>query len=129
MDLQANFCREHVALRKHLADLRALREKSETSPESLLQQFKTLLTDHFKKEEVEYRILDQEKQLIDRAIVHQLRNDHAALTFGMESLLIRLRKNGPTTDWWNYFEKLMQVFEPHLDLEEKQIFPLWSAHP
>ena len=56
--------------------------------------------------------------------MHQLRNDHAAVVFTLESLAIRLRKNGVNPDWRSRFENLMDVFLPHLDQEEKTLFPL-----
>ena len=41
----------------------------------------------------------------------------------MESLLIRLRKNGPVEAWWQHFDNLMNVFLPHMDHEEQTLFP------
>src|SRR5581483_2666926 len=79
---------------------------------------------HFRLEEPFYRILDAEKRVPDRGLIHQLRNDHAAVLFSFESLLIRLRKQGPNEDWRQRLESLMNVLLPHLDLEEQRAFPL-----
>ena len=61
--------------------------------------------------------------MTDRGLIHQLRNDHAAVIFTLESLAIRLRKNGVNPDWRTRFDNLMNVFLPHLDQEEKNLFP------
>src|SRR5262249_31310752 len=79
---------------------------------------------HFKREDAYFRILDQDKRVPDRGLVHQLRNDHAAVIFTLESLQIRLRKNGANPDWRSRFTNMMNVFFPHLDIEEKQLFAL-----
>ena len=64
------------------------------------------------------------KRVPDRGLIHQLRNDHAAVVFTLESLVIRLRKNGINPDWQSRFDNLMNVFLPHLDQEENHLFPI-----
>ena len=84
---------------------------------------KNSLRQHFAREEVYYRPIDKDSRFSDPGFVHQLRNDHAALIFGMESLLIRLKKNGAADEWWTHFDKLMAVFLPHMKQEEDVLFP------
>src|SRR5688572_16383974 len=99
--IHASLTNEHTALREKIQILRDLRQT--TDPKRLtvaLTDLKMTIQANFRREEVYYRVVDQDKRLKDRGLIHQLRNDHAALIFGMESLAIRLRKNGPVEDWW-----------------------------
>jgi hemerythrin-like domain-containing protein len=123
MDIHDALTKDHADLRSLIEAIRALRASPSDALEPKLQQLKTLVRSHFACEEVYYRSVDQDKRFGDRGLIHQLRNDHAALIFGMESLLIRLRKKGAVAEWWGHFETLMTVFLPHMDHEEKSLFP------
>jgi len=115
---------DHQALRKQAG---ALKDAIDRAPQKLaesLATFQKAVQQHFKREEPYYRILDDGKRVKDRGLVHQLRNDHAAVIFTLESLVIRLRKNGINPDWRTRFDNLMNVFLPHLDQEDKQLFPI-----
>jgi len=115
---------DHKNLRTQAGSLRAAVEKDPKKLESDLLAFQQSVQTHFKREGAYYRILDDGKRLNDRGLVHQLRNDHAAVVFTLESLAIRLRKNGVNADWRTRFDNLMSVFLPHLDAEEKNLFPI-----
>jgi len=115
---------DHVSLKKHAAQLRAAMDERPQRLAEELAVFQKAVQKHFKREEPYYRVLDEGKRLEDRGFVHQLRNDHAAVVFTLESLSIRLRKNGLNPDWRGRFDTLMNVFLPHLDLEEKELFPI-----
>ena len=115
---------DHKALK---AQAEALKSRVGQDPQKLgaeLLIFQTAVQKHFKAEDVYFRVLDDGKRVPDRGLVHQLRNDHAAVVFTLESLAIRLRKNGVNPDWRGRFDNLMNVFLPHLDQEEKQLFTL-----
>jgi len=124
MDPHDLLASDHHALRQQAADLRATIEKDAQALADGLVSFQKSVQKHFKREDFYYRILDDGKRLADRGLVHQLRNDHAAIVFTLESLAIRLRKNGVNKDWLGRFNNLMAVFHPHLDQEEQALFPI-----
>lgn len=115
---------EHAALRHQVGVLQEAVDKDPKTLAEELVRFQQTVQKHFKREEVYYRILDDGKRLDDRGLVHQLRNDHAAVVFALESLSIRLRKNGLNTDWRTRLALLVSVFVPHLDQEDTLLFPL-----
>ncbi len=125
MDPHEQLTSDHGRLRREAEALKKL--VSSNQPDLLgqsLQDFQASVRLHFKREDVYYRILDSDKRIPDRGLIHQLRNDHAAVIFTLESLAIRLRKNGCNEDWQTRFQNMMDVFLPHLDHEEHTLFPL-----
>jgi hemerythrin-like domain-containing protein len=124
MDPHELLLSDHRSLRTQAADLRAALKAGPKVLTEKLISFQKLVQKHFKLEDIYYRVLDDDKRLSDRGLVHQLRNDHAAVVFTLESLAIRLRKNGVNEDWLTRFNNLMDVFLPHLDQEEKALFPI-----
>ncbi len=115
---------EHKKLRAQAETLEVLmRDAPQTLGEGLVR-FQTMLREHFQREDVYYRVLDGDQRIADRGLIHQLRNDHAAVVFILESLAIRLRKNGCDADWRGRWRNLMNVFLPHLEKEEQTLFPL-----
>lgn len=123
MDIHDHLTHEHKAIQKAIADIRSLKSRAENDIATAVGTLKQLVQNHFRQEEVYYRVADGDKRFKDRGLIHQLRNDHAALLFGMESLEIRLRKKGPVATWWDYFESLMATLEPHMIHEEQHLFP------
>jgi hypothetical protein len=115
---------DHIALREQAAALRAALEQDGSKLGEVLTTFQKAIQKHFKREEIYYRILDEGKRVPDRGLVHQLRNDHAAVVFTLASLAIRLRKHGVNPDWRTRFDNLMNVFLPHLDNEDSHLFPI-----
>jgi hemerythrin-like domain-containing protein len=124
MDPHDQFIADHSALKIQAADLRKAIEGDAAALATQLVSFQKATSRHFSHEDIYYRILDADKRLEDRGLVHQLRNDHAAVIFTLESLAIRLRKNGVNDDWLSRFNNLMNVFLPHLDQEEQTLFPI-----
>jgi hemerythrin len=114
---------DHQALRVQAGKLRDLIGQNPQAMAASLTEFQKEVQKHFKREEAYYRVLDDGKRVEDRGLIHQLRNDHAAVVFTLESLAIRLRKDGINPDWHTRFDNLMNVFLPHLDQEEKHLFP------
>jgi len=114
---------DHQALRQQAETLKTLVEEDPKKLGEALSSFQATVQKHFKREDAYYRILDVGKRIPDRGLIHQLRNDHAAVVFTLESLAIRLRKNGVNPDWRTRFNNLMNVFLPHLDQEDTQLFP------
>ncbi len=88
-----------------------------------LSRLQKTVTNHFAREDAYYRIVDAGKRFSDRSLIHDLRNDHAAVVFSLESLVIRLRRNGPTPEWRKKLDIMLDVLLPHLDREEKSLFP------
>jgi len=124
MDIHDSLSSDHNALRALVENIRAQRRSATLdSLTPLLRPLQESVRIHFAREEAYYRTVDADKRFKDRDFIHQLRNDHAALLFGMESLLIRLRKNGPVDTWWQHFDNLMDVFLPHMHNEEHKLFP------
>lgn len=114
---------DHKTLRQEAGALKTLAEKDAKKLGEALASFQSGVQKHFRREDIYYRTLDDGKRVGDRGLMHQLRNDHAAVVFMLESLAIRLRKNGATPEWRTKLETLLGVFLPHLDHEEKQLFP------
>lgn len=124
MNPHQRFAQDHRVLREQAKTLQTLVQNNDSALSVQLQAFQEAVRLHFKREDMYYRILDDGKRVEDRELVHQLRNDHAATIFTLESLAIRLRKNGVNDDWTTRFDNLMKVFLPHLDQEEATLFPL-----
>ena len=124
MNPQDRFVSDHRSLKSLAAELRAAIDQKPPALTEKLAGFQKTVQAHFRREDIYYRILDNDKRVADRGLIHQLRNDHAAVIFTLESLAIRLRKNGVNSDWRGRFDTLMKVFLPHLDLEEKALFPI-----
>src|SRR5204862_81679 len=114
---------DHQILRNQAFTLREALSQDPQKIAEALTGFQAAVQKHFNREETYYRILDEGKRLQDRGLIHQLRNDHAAVIFTLESLAIRLRKNGVNPDWRARFETMMAVFIPHLDQEDTHLFP------
>lgn len=124
MDPHDRFTRDHRIIREQA---KLLQDAVSKNPENLgksLQEFQALVRAHFQREDTYYRILDDGKRIADRGLVHQLRNDHAAAIFTLESLGIRYRKSGVNSEWMTRFTSLINVLLPHLDQEESVLFPL-----
>ncbi len=124
MDPHDLLAADHDVLRKQADTLKGLVDRDPKKLADALTAFQTSVTKHFKREDAYYRIVDSDKRIPDRGLIHQLRNDHAAVIFTLESLAIRLRKNGVNPDWRTRFNNLMNVFIPHLEQEDQQLFPL-----
>jgi hemerythrin-like domain-containing protein len=124
MDPHDLLAADHAALRQQAGALKGLVGQDPQKLGEALARFQTAVQHHFQREDVYYRILDDDKRVPDRGLIHQLRNDHAAVVFTLESLAIRLRKNGVNPDWKGRFDNLMNVFLPHLDQEDNHLFPL-----
>ena len=115
---------DHKLLRNQAAVLKKAVEGEAQKLAQELVGFQKAVQKHFKREDAYYRILDDGKRVEDRGLIHQLRNDHAAVIFTLESLAIRLRKNGVNPEWRTRFDNLMTVFLPHLDQEDAKLFPI-----
>jgi hemerythrin-like domain-containing protein len=113
-----------IAEHQHLRQLaQQLRASSDDAIRTLFPSFRDGILAHFHREDVYYRALDRGRRFEDRGLMHTLRNDHAAVTFTLESLGMRLRKNGPTPEWKAKLETMLSVLLPHFDNEERQFFP------
>jgi hypothetical protein len=114
-------CQEHDQIRSHVASLeQALSNPDRVAP--LLLTLQQTIQRHFRREGCYYELVDDGKRVSDRALMHTLRNDHAAVLFSLESLTIRLRKNGVNAEWRTRFKSLTDVLLPHLETEEKLFF-------
>jgi hypothetical protein len=114
-------CQEHDQIRSQVASL----DETLSNPDSvapLLLKLQKTIQRHFRREGHYYDLVDDGKRVTDRALMHTLRNDHAAVLFSLESLTIRLRKNGMNAEWRTRFKSLTDVLLPHLDTEEKLFF-------
>src|SRR5947209_6818655 len=90
---------DHQELRAQADRLQSLVGQDPEKLGKALADFQTSVSKHFKREDGYYRIVDNDKRIPDRGLIHQLRNDHAAVIFTLESLMIRLRKNGVNPEW------------------------------
>jgi hemerythrin len=115
---------DHESLKSQASELEAAIDQDPKKLADALVSFQKSVQKHFKHEDIYYRVLDDAKRVPDRGLIHQLRNDHAAIVFTLESLAIRLRKNGVNPDWRRRFDSLMAVFLPHLDTEDKSLFSI-----
>jgi hemerythrin superfamily protein len=123
MTIHELFKNEHQTIRKMGAQLRDIMSKEPSQLTDFLPKLQQEVSKHFKREEIYYRTLDDGKRIGDRELMHSLRNDHAGVIFTLESLMIRLRKSGFNPDWKNRCENMLGVLLPHLDHEEKDLFP------
>jgi hemerythrin superfamily protein len=123
MTIHELFQDEHKVIRKMADQLRGLMAKEPAKLPDFLPRLQKEINRHFKREEVYYRVLDDGKRIGDRELMHSLRNDHAGVVFTLESLSIRLRKGGFSPDWQKRCETMLGVLLPHLDHEEKDLFP------
>jgi hypothetical protein len=116
--------REHQTLRVKSQTILDLLKTDRAQAAGLLEDFRTLIQKHFRREDFFYRRIDDGKRVSDRGLMHTLRNDHAAVLFTLESLAIKLRKGGPTPEWEKRLMSMFDVLLPHLDHEEADLFPL-----
>ncbi len=123
MTVHELFQEEHQTIRKMGEQLRKIMSKEPSKLADFLPQLQQEVSKHFKREEIYYRTLDDGKRIGDRELMHNLRNDHAGVIFTLESLVIRLRKSGLYPDWKKRCENMLNVLLPHLDHEEKDLFP------
>jgi len=123
MTIHELFKNEHQIIRKMSARLRDVMAKEPSELADFLPKLQQEVSRHFKREEIYYRTLDDGKRIGDRELMHSLRNDHAGVVFTLESLMIRLRKLGFNPDWEKRCENMLGVLLPHLDHEEKDLFP------
>lgn len=115
---------EHARLRKSVAEIQAAFEKSPSAAGDIFLRFKDAVRLHFRREdEVYFKILDDGKRISNRELMHDIRNDHAAVVFALESLAIKIRKQVPVAEWKPKFDHMISFFLPHLDQEEKELFP------
>jgi hemerythrin len=114
---------EHEVVRRQALVIKEEMSSKTDGLLSLLQKLQQAIQRHFQREEPYYRIVDVDRRLPDRELMHRLRNDHAAVIFSLESLLIRLRKQGADADWQRRYQNMLDVFLPHLDYEEQKLFP------
>lgn len=117
---------DHQALHLQMQSLAAQVEKGDARIPDTLAALETACEKHFRREEPYYRVLDEGKRIEDRALMHQLRNDHAAVIFTLESLVIRYRKNGLNPEWRAKWDALQKLFMSHLDVEGNKVFPMGS---
>lgn len=125
MNLHDRFIADHQDIRRLAAECRTAAAEG-IDPSATLKKLQETIQLHFRREDVYYRKLDDGKRINDRGLMHQMRNDHAAVLFTLESLAIRLRKNGPNADWQGRLKTMLDVLLPHLDNEEKTLYPLGS---
>jgi iron-sulfur cluster repair protein YtfE (RIC family) len=124
MNVHQLFLSEHTALRQHIADVQKALKSSPASVEELYPRLQEALRNHLRKEDtVYYAEIDGNKQFADRVLMHDLRNDHAAVVFTLESLAIKLRKKVPMEEWRPRFENMIKVLIAHFEQEEKTLFP------
>ena len=124
MEIPDQFIAEHVVLRGKMETLRASQKPPDAAKTTaLLTELQETIRRHFRHEDVFYRVLDNDRRVGDRGAMHQVRNDPAAVIFGLESLAIRLRKNGPTPEWQGKLQNLLNILLPHFEQEEKELFP------
>src|SRR4051812_19090513 len=86
MTVHESLTNDHQTIRKRVADIQAAIGKDKAKLESLFSLFQGDVSRHFNREDVYYRVLDEGKRIDERVLMHDLRNDHAAVVFTMESL-------------------------------------------
>lgn len=124
MTVHEHLAADHTLLRNQIAEIQHAVTKAPGKVAELYALLHAEIRKHLQKEDlVYYRVLDGNKQITDRNLMHDLRNDHAAVLFALESLAIKLRKAMPIEEWSKKFKTMTDVFLPHLDQEEKQLFP------
>jgi hypothetical protein len=124
MSIHDLLIQDHQTIRTKARALEAALGQGSPKLPELMAQFQATVLPHFKKKDLYYQRLDDGKRVTDRVLMHDLRNDHAAIVFTIESLVIRLRKNGPNEEWKKKWKSLTEVLFPHFDKEESVLFPL-----
>ncbi|HVO32351.1 MAG TPA: hemerythrin domain-containing protein [Elusimicrobiota bacterium] len=114
---------EHAVIRRLAGELWDGDDKDMDTIVQRLARFQKLVMNHFACEDAYYAVVDAGKRFPDRHLIHDLRNDHAAVVFSLESLSIRLKKNGATPEWKTKLNNMLNVLLPHLDREEQALFP------
>jgi iron-sulfur cluster repair protein YtfE (RIC family) len=118
------FVADHARLRRQITDFQTALKSRSDQVETLYPELQKAVRAHFRKEDdVYYPHIDSDKKVLDRELMHTLRNDHAAVVFALESLAIRLRRKVPLEEWTAKFDTMISVLLPHFDQEEKKLFP------
>ncbi len=124
MDLLNAFRLDHQRLKNRVEVIEAALRNDPGSHSALFFDFQAKASAHLKRKDLFYARLDDGRRIEDRVLMHDLRNNHAAVVFSLESLGIRLRKSGPNEDWQKRWAAMVEVLIPHLEKEEKELFPL-----
>jgi len=124
MDIHSLFRQNHRTIEQRIRELPASMDKAAPEFAAEFASFQGLLNHLMKMKDHYYNHLDRDRQVVDRVLMHDLRNDHAAVVFTMESLAIRLRKNGLNPEWKKKWDLMVEVLLPHLKREEETLFPL-----
>ena len=127
MNLLDTFRHEHQQLRERLTRLEEALAQDETTFPAVFFAFQADASAHMKRKDLFYKQLDENHRVPDRVLMHDLRNNHAAVVFALESLGIRLRKNGPNAEWRLRWTSMTNVLKPHWDQEERDLFPLFES--
>jgi iron-sulfur cluster repair protein YtfE (RIC family) len=124
MNIHDYFRSEHRQIEEQVSSIRKTLKASPEKLEVQFSKFHSLVRSHLRGEdEIYYPSVDGEKQISNRTLMHDLRNDHAAVVFTLESLAIRLRRKVPLTEWQVKFESMAQVLLAHFAHEENVLFP------
>lgn len=126
--LHADFANEHKRLRELGAAVEiAIGAGAEALP-AAFGAFRDAAAKAFRRLDRYYERVDRDRRIPDRVLMHDLRNDHAAVVFTLESLQIRLKKNGLNDDWRKKWGSLTGVLWPYLERLPRQLFPLGESH-
>jgi len=116
---------DHSSIRKQLDSLNNAFMSDAKTLDTQLLQFQKDIQSHFQKEDTcLYSLLDRKKRESDRELLHDLRNDRAAVIFSLASLLIKRKKGIPLADCRTKWTALSSVLLHHFEQEEKQLFKL-----
>ena len=114
---------DHQIIRERIAEIKQALTKNPAQLAKLFPALQATIRAHLRKEDdVYFHVLDDGKRISNRELMHDLRNDHAAVVFSLESLAIKLRNGLPVPEWKKKFEAMTAVLLPHLDHEEKELF-------
>ena len=115
---------EHEALRKGLAEVQRAAAQNSRRLKKLFPSFRERLSQHIHREDsLYYRSVNEGTPIQDRELLHALRNDHAAAIFTLESLSIRLGKEGLTEEWKKRFNAMARMLQEHFERKEQKLFP------
>lgn len=127
MNPQDYLVRDHGRLRKQAL---ALRSALSGDRETILARFSELRADILANldDEAESFYGEAASRGAARELVHRMRNDHAAVSFALESLQLRLQRGGPLSEWCTKLEAMLRFLLSHFDSEEQELFPAITAH-
>ena len=123
MNIHQTFVHEHQTLQQQAQELESAFRHGSAQLAGLMVQFQAAVLRHLKRKDVYYARVDDGRRVPNRQLMHDLRNDQAALVLAFDCLVTRTLRSGGDGDWTKWLE-IKDLLLSHFQKEEATLFPL-----